>query len=400
MLEQEHADQICDWALATLRDPQNYYERARPTFVVRYKIIYLPRSMVWTLSECALHKVIDYLLDQAPITDIGTAQTLARLIQVIPESAWTESHRQRAAKRSKADAAYLREAYLAVAAQVVPESREEIHQSARAGELITFDAIDDVERFRVTPLMPLSTACGVMDSRIENATKGIHDGGGLDPGHALSLLSVWHPPQARWDRIAVLLSAPHVSSEERSGPLELLAIHGALLADEAKKQLVEHVSALRDRVPAQHFLDDNKDIRGLAAEAFAALTNESSRSKVVRELLCGNAVHRASSARIIERHGDEAEAELLLALAGDTSTTVRDAALSGLSKLVTAGRASDSAMAILLKALASGGTQSATAVVSRLILPSEVSAVTELLAVAAEHPSAQIRHAVRKHLFP
>lgn len=399
VLEPEHADQICTWALATLRDPQTYYERVRPTFIVLYKIIDLLRSMVWTLSEDALRSVIDYFLDHAPVTDHGTAQTLARLIHVIPESAWTESHRQRAAERSKKDAAYLREAYLAVAAPVVPESREEIHQRARAGELIAFDAIGDVRTLPSDAVEALvDRLCGVIDSLIENAANGMHAVGGLDPGHALSLLNVWHPPNSRWDRIEMLLSAPHALSGERSGALELLAIHGSELSDEVRKQLAEHVSVLRDRVPAQRFFDDDKDTSGLAAEAFAALTDESSRNNVVRELLCGDAAHRASCARIIERHGDEAEAVLLLALAGDTSEAVRDAALSGLSKLVTAGRASDGVVKILSKALESGGTKSATAVVSRLIVPSDATAVTELLAVAAEHPSARIRHAVGKNV--
>lgn len=399
VLEPEHADQICTWALATLRDPQTYYERVRPTFIVLYKIIDLLKSMVWTLSEDALRSVIDYFLDHAPVTDDGTAQTLARLIHVIPESAWTESHRQRAAERSKTDAAYLREAFLAVAAPMVPESREEIHQRARAGELIAFDAIDDVRalpRDAVDALV--DRLCGVVDSLIENAAKGMHAVGGLDPGHALSLLNVWHPRNARWDRIEMLLSAPHALSRERSGALELLAIHGSELSDEVKKRLAEHVSVLRDRLPDQHFFDDDKDTRGPAAEAFAALTDESSRSRVVRGLLCGDAAQRASWARIIERHGDEAEAELLLALAGDTSEMVRDAALSGLSKLVTAGRASDGVVTILTKALESGGTQSAGAVISRLIVPSDATAVTGLLAVAAEHPSARIRHAVGKNV--
>ena len=256
----EHADQICAWALATLRDPQTYYERVRPTFIVLYKIIDLLKSMVWTLSEDALHSVMDYFLDHAPVSDDATAQTLARLIHVIPESAWTESHRRRAAERSKTDAAYLRGAYLAVAAPVVPESREEIHQRARAGELIAFDAIDDVRTLPSDAVDALvDRLCGVIDLLIENAAKGMHAVGGLDPGHALSLLNVWHSPNARWDRIEMLLSAPHALSGELSGALELLAIHGSALSDEVKNQLAEHVSVLRDRVPAQRFFDDDKD---------------------------------------------------------------------------------------------------------------------------------------------
>ncbi|MET4901581.1 MULTISPECIES: DUF4365 domain-containing protein [Paenarthrobacter] len=396
VIEPAQADQICMWVLATLRDPQVYYERVRPTFIMLYKSIDLLKSMVWTMSDASLHAVIDYFLDEAHVFEDGAAQTLARLIHVIPESAWTESHRRRAAERYKSDAAYLREAYLAVAAPTVPESRSEIHQRARTGELLAFDAIDDVRTLPSDAVIALiDRLCGVIDSLVDNAAKGMHSVGGLDPGQALSLLNVWHPPQARWDRIQLLLTAPHVLGRERSGALDVLAIHGAQLSVETKRQLAEHVLGLRNTMPGRQYFDDEKDIRGLAAEGFAALSEESVRSQVVRELLCGNAAQRASSARIIERHGDAAEVEVLMALAGDTSQMVADAALSGLSKLVAAGRASGIVVTALAKTLVSGGTQSAASVVSRLTAPTEETSVQELLDAAAEHPSARIRRAAR-----
>ena len=395
-LEPTQADEICAWALATLRDPQSYSERTRPTFAVSYKIIELLKSMVWAMSEDALHSVIEHFLDQPPITDDGIAQALARLIHAIPVSAWRASDRKIAADRNEHDAAYLREAFLAVAAPAVPESREEIHRRARAGELLALDAIDDVRTLPSDAVDALaSRLCGVIDSLIEKASKGEHAGRAYDPSHALTLLSIWHPTNARWDRIKALLAAPHVRAQDFSGALEILAVRGAELPDEVKKQLIVHVTALRHRAPKQHFFLIEKDVRSLAAEAFAALTQEASRSQVIRELLCKDAAHRASSARIIERFGADAEAELLLALAGDASAAVRDAALCGLSKLVVAGRASDGVVKILLEVLNSGGKGSAAAVVSRLVGTSDVAAVSELLAVAVDHPSAQIRQAAR-----
>jgi hypothetical protein len=396
-LEPAQADKICAWALATLRDPQLYLERVRPNFSVPYKIIDLLKSMVWTLSEAALHDVIDYFLDQPPITDHGYAQTLARLIHVIPEAAWRENDRRRAADRSKQDAPYLREAYLAVAAPAVPESREEIHRRARAGELITFGAIDDVRTLPSDAVDALvSSLCGVIDTLIASAAKGIHTRGGPDPGRTLALLNTWHPSNARWDRIEALLNAPNILPRERSGALEILAARGATLPDETKARLAQHASMLRRHAPTQSFLDNEQDIRGLAAEAVAALTDESSRSQVIRELLCEDAAHRASSARIIERFGDDTEAELLQALTGDANPTVRDAALCGLTKLVVARAAPPGVMTTLSRVLESGGTQSAAAIVSRLDAGSETGAVTELLTLALKHPSARIRRAARR----
>lgn len=393
VLEPAHADEICAWALAMLQEPQDYLERARPTFIVRYKIIDLLKAMVWTLSEDALHNVIDYLLDQPPVTDDGTAQTLARLIHTIPASAWRESDRQRAANRCDGDASYLREAFLRVSAPAVVESREQILQQARAGELIAFEAIDDVRTLPSDAVNALTDRlCGVIDNLIDDAAKGAYSFGGLDPGEALTLLGVWHPSSGRWDRIEALLTAPSVRPQQQSGALQVLAIHGAMLADPIKKQLVEAVSALRNREPVRTFFDDDEDIRGLAAEARAALTDEVVRESLIRELLGGDTVHRAASARIIERFGDKADSELLLALAGDSNETVHDAALRGLSRLVVADRASEGVTTILSQVLASGGRGSAAAVLSGLQTPSGGPAASQLLTIGAQHASAQIRN--------
>lgn len=399
VLEPARAGKICTWALAMLKEPQAYLERARPTFIVLYKIIELLKSMVCTLSEDTLHHVIDYFLDQPPVTDDGTAQTLARLIHTIPASAWREGDRQRAANRSDGDSAYLREAFLRVATPAVVESREQVLQRARSGELIVFEAIDDVRTLPSDAVKALTDRlCSVIDNLIEDAANGVYGFGSLDPGHALALLGVWHPSSGRWDRIETLLTAPGVSPQQQSGALQVLAIHGASLAVPIKTQLIDAVSALRNREPVRTFFNDGKDIRGLAAEALAALADEAARESLIRDLIGGDTVRRAASARIIERFGDKAASELLLALAGDANETVRDAALRGLSRLVVAESASEEVATILSKVLKSGGTRSATAVVSGLRTTPEVPAVFQLLTIAAQHPSARIREAVRESI--
>ncbi|MCF8569951.1 DUF4365 domain-containing protein [Gordonia sp. HY002] len=397
VLEPAYADQICTWALATLQEPQAYRERVRPTFIVLYKIIDLLKAMVWTLSEDALHNVIDYFLDQPPVTDDGTAQTLAPLIRAIPETAWRENDRQRAAIRAEGDAPYLREEFLAIAAPAIEESREQILQRAQAGELIIFQAIDDVRTLPTDAVNALADRlCSAVDDLIAKASKGAYGRGGLDPGHALTLLGVWHPSSVRWDRIEALLTAPRVLPRQQSAALQVLAIHGVALTDSVKTQLVEATSTLRSREPAQTFSDDSEDIRGLAAEALAALTDEAYRESLIRKLLCGDSACRAASARIIERFGDKAESELLLALAGDADETVRNAALGGLSKLVVADRASLEIVTVLSEVLETGGTWSAASIVPRLHTPSDVPAVSKLLAIATQHPSSQIRQAARE----
>lgn len=397
VLEPAQADDICRWAFETLRDPRTYNERVRPTFIVTYKIIDLLKSMIWALSDDSLHSILDYFLDQPPVNDDGTAQTLARLIRAIPEKLWREIDRQRAANRSKDDAPYLRETYLAAAAPTIVESREEILRRAHAGELIVLEAIDDVRTLPADAVDALADRlCGRIDTLIDDAGKGAYGVGGLDPGYALTLIGFWHPGSARWNHIESLLTRPHVRPQQRAGTLEVLAMHGATLPDDVKGQLIEHVSALRSSMPVHSFFE-KEDIRSLAAEAFAALTDEVPRRQVVRELLANDESHRAAAAIIIERFGDETDIDVLLALAGDTSESVRISALSGLSKVVSAGEASQIAIAALSNVLETGGRRSAAAVVSRLHGESGGTGVSELLAIALHHPSAQIRGVAGKN---
>lgn len=399
VLEPAQADEICAWALATLREPQRYVERTRPTFKFSYKIIDLLKAMVCTLSEDALHNVIDYFLNQPPVTDDGTAQTLARLIHRIPASAWRESDRQRAANRSDGDASYLREAFLKVAAPAVEESRERVLQRARAGDLLIFEAIDDVRTLPSDAVNALTDRlCSNIDRLIEEAARGAYGLGGLDYGEALALLGVWHPSIGRWDQIESLLTTPGVRGQQQSGTLLVLAVHGATLADSIKTQLVEAVSALRNRKPVRTPFDDDEDIRSLASEALAALVDEGTRERLVRDLIGGDTDHRAAGVRIIERFGDKADSELLLALAGDANENVRNAALRGLSRLVVGDRATAGVMTILSQVLNSGGRQSAAAVVSGLQTPSGKPAVSQLLTIATQHASAQIRKAARENI--
>lgn len=399
VLEPTHADEICAWALAMLRQPQAYLERVRPTFNVFYRIIDLLKAMVWTLSEEALHNLIDYFLDQPPVTDDATAQTLARLIHRIPTSAWRESDRQRAANRSDSDASYLREAFLKVAAPTVSGSRERILERARAGDLLILDAIDDVRTLPLEAVNALSDQlCCNIDRLIEAAARGAYGLGGLDQGEALTLLAVWHPSSGRWDHIEALIKTPGISGRQQAGTLLVLAVHGATLADPIKTQLAEAVSTLRNRKPIRIPLDDDEDIRTLASEALAALVDEDTREALIRQLIGGDIDHRAAGARVIERFGDKADSELLLALAGDTNEKVRNAALRGLSRLVVRDRASAGVMTILSEALNSGGRRSASAIVAGLQTSAAGPAVSQLLTIATQHASAQIRQAARESI--
>lgn len=394
VLTETRADELAAWVLDTLQNPQRYSERVRPRFIVNRELILLLKPMIWAMGQKTVHDVIDHFLSQPPVTDDFTAQTLAGLIQAIPRTAWRENDRQRAAERANSDASYLREAYLEVAASSVRASQEEIRRRACAGDVLILDAIDDVRTLPADVVDTLgNTLCTEIDALIKQATEGVYSWGGHDTGKTLALLNIWHPGNARWDHIQALLTAPSVSSRDRSGTLELLATLGYRLSDETKSQLLDPVAALKQQTLRCCGIFDEPDIRPIATEAFASLIDEASRQVLVRDLLGKDAEYRAASARVIERFGDKAETEILLALAGDANEAVRNAAFCGLSNLVANEGASEAITALLSQVLESGGRHSGANIVSRLKDHPEVPAVSDLLQTALRHPSAQVRKA-------
>lgn len=393
ILGQTHADEVCAWAIATLRDPQKYLERVRQSsFTSQYKIIYLLKSMIWALSADSLGNIIEYCLDLPPVTDDATAQTLARLIHAIPEKSWAEEDRGRASRRAGSDAAYLREAYLAVAAPTVAASEEEILRRARAGELMVIRAIHDLRALPDDAVLALTEGLRrAIESLIEDASKGTYGFGDLDPGKALALLGTWHPSHARWDCIEALLATPAVRGQQQSGTLAVLAEYGSKLPQLVRTQLVDHVSAMRIRVPMPGLFED-EDVRSLSTEAYASLVDSSTREGVVRSLLAvADASHRASAAHIMGRFSNCANPDSLLALAGDMNAGVRTAALGALGSLVSSGNDTPEILSVLTLHLERGGKRDAVAVISRLRVRTESAAVSSLLRLALRHPSAAIR---------
>lgn len=91
----------------------------------------------------------------------------------------------------------------------------------------------------------------------------------------------------------------------------------------ARRQYRSAAAVLEDRLAADHNALGNEQrvhsprhrplAASLAAEALAGLIDERPRRELVRELLCGDALHRAAVARSIEAFGDASEADVLLA---------------------------------------------------------------------------------------
>jgi HEAT repeat protein len=95
---------------------------------------------------------------------------------------------------------------------------------------------------------------------------------------------------------------------------------------------------------------------------------------------------------VMERFSEASFIELLIALSGDTSSTVRNAAAGALSQMAAAGEAPENVIQLLARLLASSGRDLAVVIVSRLVSQSTSNGGNkELLELAQQHPAARVR---------
>lgn len=304
---------------------------------------------------------------------------------------------ERAAERANQDGTLLREAYLAVAASERESTRLEILTRARAGDLGVLHAISDVTTMPSDAVASLTDQLvHAIDGQLVEAARWSYSVGPLDFGYELTLLNIWHPSSSRWDTIEALLRFPQVAPTLQLRTLHLLADQGTLIPADVRGRLAQSVDSLWHREPLKRGFGgafDGPDLRSVAAEAFAALSDETVRARVVRELLSGDAAHRASGTRIVARFGHSAESELLLALSADGDSAVRDCALAGLSRLVNAQRAPQEALNVLINYLERGGRSPGLSIVRQVRNQTDNAMASELLTIALKHPSARVRKA-------
>lgn len=394
VLDTEQAGELVEWALATFNDPARFCERTLPMFKVHYKLIDLLKQLVWTVDGVALDKICEFLLEMPPVENDALAQSLDRLVLCIPDTAWTPGQRRRAGVRAPADAPFLREAFLRVASPEDEQTLDAILRRARKGDLQVLQAIPDISSLPTDAAAALAAACErVINDKVDAAGQGKFGYGGTDYPHTLALINYWHPGQARWDSIVRFLECTYMMPDQQQDVLTFLGRKGSELNEGVKERLSGPVKKLRSRVFQPSFFGGATDIRHLAAEAEAALSAQSCRPEIVRELLGSQRnPDRAAAARILDRFPDPTAISTLLALAGDSAREVRIAGIQALSRLVAQGHSVPQQLKLLQDLLVHGGRAEGIAIVSRLLDCKTLNpSSAELLAAAESHPSARVR---------
>ena len=396
VLESRQANDVCRWAINTLTDSTDYIERTQPVFDVFSHLLNMIRSLIPALDEKSIRSVTDYVLSLPVVTDDGgEAQLLAKLVYAVPRSSWTESDRKRALERYSSDAQFLREALLSIS---LHEATEEVERRACAGDLMVLASLDSrmQDLSDIAAACLISRLCEVIEDEISQARNGIYDlHSYIDTGGALAQLSVLFPNYARWDYIERRLRTLPPMANTHTGTLMAIRSAGPNLSSEVRSSLALCLESFYrdDRHNKMTFGSDGS--RELAAEALAAVSDASTRTSLVNELLTHGSDERASAAWIISHFGKANQRETLLGLLHDSDQVVQCAALYGLClDLVHSEYPDQSVIDIVANRLEHGTRSTGRAIVEAMHGRKAQEIPEQLVSVARHHPCASVRKAL------
>jgi len=400
VLEPSQANDVCCWAIKTLMDSADYIERTQPVFDVFSHLLNMVRSLIPALDENSIRSVIDYVLSLPVVTDDGgEAQLLAKLVYTVPRNSWTDSDQKRALERYSSDAQFLREALLSVASY---EAAEEIERRACAGDLMVLASLDsrmqDLSDTAAARL--ISRLCEVVEEEISQTRDGIFDlHSYIDIGGALAQLSVLFPNYARWDYIERRLRTLPPIANTHKGTLMTVRSAGPNLSSEMRSSLALCLESFYrdDRHNKMPFGADGS--RELAVEALAAVSDASTRTRLVNELLTHESDERASAAWIIAHFGQADHRETLLSLAHDSDQIVQCEALYGLCLDLVGSEDPDQSVIDIVANKLAHGTRSTGMAIAEALRDHKAQEIPEqLVSVVRQHPCASVRKVLNDSL--
>jgi Domain of unknown function (DUF4365) len=394
LLDEIQADALVDWCLLIFVDADSWLTRTTPGFILFNKLIELLHSMLWSMSNEARAKVIEFILSLPAISDSGRAQDVARLVRSMPDEAWTQADRDLAGQRAAHDAPFLQEALLAIGSPARKDSHSTVLDRARSGDLMIIGAIHSVQDLPADAVEALAeSASQSLRTSMAATERGQYGYGGPDLGRFLSILAIFHPEQARWEAIEALLASETVDPADQVGCLKVLAARPDVIPEATAVRLRDTLAKLRERPPRTISpIVGTTDVRGLAAEVHEALAVVKGGVATARALSLGDAQSRVSAARLASRSSTFDGVDVLIGLAHDNSDEVRRAALEGLATKIRLGDGDENLLKWLLSRIQRGGLADVYAILRGLNDDGSFNEPTmRILDAAMQHVSARVR---------
>ncbi len=373
VLPQAAANRAARWILSCLRSPKIYaafVERTTPRYLLDLQLLETLAGVLPSTSRRWQRAVVKRLGALDLVKDQLQARAWCKVIDAIPEAAWTEKSARAAKPAPRAHDHYLQVALLGIAAPHDAGARRSLLSRARTGSIGALGELGDADEIpKGIAATQIRRLAGTMEEKVTEARSGRYGFGVRDLPRALAVLNLWHPELAEWDSLAKLLGEVQVPAEDKRGAIAALNSHSDRIPERGRAKLTPAVLAIAaGEIGEPTLFDDGAGlIPGAIALSLALGAIDSDQDpEPLLDLLQGDFRHRAWAAHIAAKRIEDEGIGLLVTLLEDTHPSVRAAAAAELSRLVAENGCGPVATRALLRAAGEGGTWVPLAIASSL----------------------------------
>ncbi len=404
VMDEATASSAARYCLDVLTDGSAFVSRTTPPFLV---IPYTLKALAGVVPAAndALHRdLAAFLASLPPITDEFTAQTLARVVRGLRETALVAPEIRAAWRQAAASQPDRRVAagMLGLLAHDDEAARELLLARITEGDNDVAAALGDVRQLHTEIVRRLAAQdAQLLDSMIAEARAGVYAFRTYDPAVRLAIFGVHFPDLAPWDTLLRYLQEQRVSSGPKWRACLALAAHADRLPEPVRSALRNLAPQLRETVPAGNPSSSSLDGSAvILASAVGALDGQTVTGDLAA-LLTGSRRQRRDAATLISRLGGPEFTAALVTLVSDPYPDVRAEAARRLAMRVASPDTGIDPLAIagLRRALADPGALVSLAIADGIAAAETPSdEARELVAPLLGHLSARVREATASAL--
>ncbi|WP_162245407.1 MULTISPECIES: DUF4365 domain-containing protein [unclassified Rhodococcus (in: high G+C Gram-positive bacteria)] len=395
VISESTADRCIEWALDILPDPVRASGRIISNYHSVRRIRELIAAVVPAASHTTVDKVVSMIVAATEVDDQSVAHEYAKIIQSIPDDAWTPPRIAALSSRSlrSSDNFEFTEAVIEVLASRDADRRTNLLSQIAEGDLGALQAYGDV---RDLPAHTVDSLASVLDERIGRQITELNQGRGtFGDGSAagtLILLNTWHPTHAHWTEIEQLLKHYQVFTHQLKAPLQALRRHAGRVPADVIGRITPLLKTLMTEAKPEHRFFGGTDIRSDAASALGVLDPNALEDRELWALMAGDPNQRAAAALVVAQKEPGAAMHTLAVMAHDADPWVRAVVANCLARWIVAGQDNHTANLLLTRLLDPDGGTLVSRMVAVALRGTPINDATATLAhILTSSPSAAVR---------
>ena len=396
VLDEAAATAAADWLEAAMEDPT----RLR---ALTYRTAYDPQQWIaehltgifQAIPREGAERTVRAIERFGAGFEVLAARYWAGVLTAVPRWAWTAEQTARLAALSSS----IHEEELIAAIAFVGQAFDSAAQNTlldliRAGQIWALNYIDDLAALSPDVVDEVGLICV---ARVDKDCVAERDGslgrGSARPLDGLVALTLAHPTDAAWDVVQRVIADPKMPAWYKQGAIARVASGRERLEGSRRTTLAAAIRTAGQALPSERWFGGDADLTGEVAYASVVLGEDADEgfSEICR-LAGGEIPHRRWAAHLARDAGDVASLSIL---AMDRAPLVRADAAYGLARAATDDVNDPRVISTLRRVIADRGRATGIAVAQVIAETTDATALAEVRALLATHPSAEVRRLVR-----